>query len=325
MNSLEKKVADKIMISLRAVKKKFKDTIAVNGISFDIYEGEVFGLLGPNGAGKTTTINLITGLLDMDEGEIYVNNLDIRRDRAEIRSMIGLCPQEIALVPHLNGYENAKFFGSLQNMATEELKRSIEFYFNKMGLSYAAKKVVKSYSGGMKRRLNLLVSLLNNPPILYLDEPTVGLDPQSRKSVWDLIKSFKGKKTIILTTHYIEEAEELCDRVAIIDHGKIIALGTPLELKKQMPYSTKINIWLKDFNDINKIDLDSMKTIDILKDIEVDSRNSLISLYLKNGLKHLGKILSYIKESMIEDIQVEQTNLENLFIHLTGREIRAED
>jgi ABC-2 type transport system ATP-binding protein len=188
-------------------------------------------LLGPNGAGKTTTINILCGLTKPTSGTAKVVGFDVQKEKAKVKSFLGVCPQETAIYPYLTGAENVDLFGNLYAMDKNILKMRRAMLLEKMGLAGDAKRKAEKYSGGMKRRLSLILALIHDPQIAFLDEPTVAMDPQSRHAVWDFIKDLKKEdKTIILTTHYMEEAEELCDRVGIIDHGKLIALGTPRDL-----------------------------------------------------------------------------------------------
>jgi ABC-2 type transport system ATP-binding protein len=211
--------------------KKFDDITAVDDLNLQISRGELFGLLGPNGAGKTTTINILCGLTKPTSGTAKVGGCDVQKEKAKVKELIGVCPQETAIYGYLTGEENVDLFGNLHTMNKTTLKARRAILFEKMGLTDDSKRRAEKYSGGMKRRLSLILALIHDPEIAFLDEPTVALDPQSRHAVWDFIKELKKQnKTIIITTHYMEEAEELCDRVGIIDHGKLIELGTPREL-----------------------------------------------------------------------------------------------
>ena len=218
-------------ITVENLIKKFEDVTAVDGINLQVKKGELFGLLGPNGAGKTTTINVLCGLIKPTSGTAKVGGYDVQKETEKVKTLIGVCPQETAIYPYLTGAENVELFGDLHTMNKETLKARRDMLLEKMGLTEDAKRRSEKYSGGMKRRLSLILALIHNPQIAFLDEPTVAMDPQSRHAVWDFIKELKKEdRTIILTTHYMEEAEELCDRVGIIDHGKLIALGAPQEL-----------------------------------------------------------------------------------------------
>ena len=211
--------------------KKFEDVTAINGLSLNIARAELFGLLGPNGAGKTTTINVLCGLTPPSSGSVKVAGHDIQKETAQVKKLIGVCPQETPVYTHLTGRENIELFGNLYEMPREKLKERTEKLLQILGLSEDADRRVGKYSGGMKRRLNLIMALIHDPEIAFLDEPTVAMDPQARHAVWEFIKELKkAEKTVILTTHYMEEAQELCDRVGIIDHGKLIALGSPKDL-----------------------------------------------------------------------------------------------
>jgi ABC-2 type transport system ATP-binding protein len=218
-------------ITVENLIKRFEDVTAVDGINLQVKKGELFGLLGPNGAGKTTTINMLCGLIKPTNGTAKVGGYDVQKETEKVKTLIGVCPQETAIYPYLTGAENVELFGNLHAMNKETLKARRDMLLEKMGLTEDAKRRSEKYSGGMKRRLSLILALIHNPQIAFLDEPTVAMDPQSRHAVWDFIKELKEEdKTIILTTHYMEEAEALCDRVGIIDHGKLIALGAPQAL-----------------------------------------------------------------------------------------------
>jgi len=214
--------------------KRFEDVTAVDALNLRIERGELFGLLGPNGAGKTTTINLLCGLLEPTSGSASVSGYDIRKEAHKVKELIGVCPQATAVFPYLTGRQNVELFGDLHTMPKEKLRKNTDDLLERMGLVADAERRVKKYSGGMRRRINLIMALVHDPEIAFLDEPTVAMDPQSRHAVWDFISDLKKQnKTVILTTHYMEEAEELCDRVGIVDRGKLIALGSPEQLKQQ--------------------------------------------------------------------------------------------
>jgi len=221
-------------IIIKDLVKQFDDVTAVNGINLEIKKGELFGLLGPNGAGKTTTINMLVGLLNPTEGTAMVGGFDVKRDLTKIKEMIGVCPQEASVYKFLKGRENVELFGNLFEMDKKVLKERADKFFETSGLGEASNRKAKGYSGGMIRQLNLIIALINDPQIVFLDEPTVGMDARARRKTWNFIGDLKqDDKTIVLTTHYIEEAEALCDRVGIIDYGELIALGSPKELMKE--------------------------------------------------------------------------------------------
>jgi len=220
------------VIRIDGLTKDYGDVKAVDGLTLSISGAEVFGLLGPNGSGKTTTINCLTGLLKPTKGTVEVGGFDVQTDGAKARSIMGVSPQETAVYSYLTGKENVQLFGALYSVPRKSLGGRVDYVMEKVGLMDDAGRKVGKYSGGMKRRVSIAMALVTDPSIVLLDEPTVGMDPQSRRAVWDFIMELRDKgKTIVLTTHYMEEAEELCDRVGIIDHGRLIALGTPTELK----------------------------------------------------------------------------------------------
>jgi ABC-2 type transport system ATP-binding protein len=227
-------------------KKAISDVKAVDGISFDVKAGELFGLLGPNGAGKTTIINMLCGLLKPTEGATIIGGYDVRKNLNEVKQLISVCPQEAAVFPFLTGKENIEYFGNMHLMSKEKINVRAEKLLKLLGLFEASKRRAKGYSGGMLRQLNLIVALINEPEILFLDEPTVGMDPRVRRKTWEFINSInKQNRTIILTTHYIEEAEALCDRVAIIDYGRLVALGSPKELMEEHKSKNLEEVFLK--------------------------------------------------------------------------------
>lgn len=218
-------------IQINNLFKRFVGVTAVDGLSLDIKEGEIFGLLGPNGAGKSTTINILSGILQPTSGSAFVGGYDITVDPDNVKRLIGVCPQHSAYYKYLTGRENIKLFGDLHGMPKALIKERSNHLIENIGLEEAADRKTNSYSGGMVRRINLAMALINDPEIAFLDEPTVSMDPQSRRATWGFIEEFRQSgKTVILTTHYIEEAEELADRVGIIDHGMLIALDTPQAL-----------------------------------------------------------------------------------------------
>ena len=221
-------------IVIKDLVKDFGDVRAVNGLTLDIRKGELFGLLGPNGAGKTTTISILSGLLEPSAGTAHIGGLDVRKDMSKIKERIGVCPQEAAVYKFLSGRENIELFGNLHGMDKHVLRERSTELLSQTNFSEAAARKVKGYSGGMQRQLNLLMALISDPEIVFLDEPTVGMDARARRRTWEYIGSLKDQeKTVVLTTHYIEEAQSLSDRVGIIDYGELIALGTPEELMEK--------------------------------------------------------------------------------------------
>ncbi len=241
-------MSPKPIIEIRELTKIYKgaDEPAVNSISLDIFPNEIFGLLGPNGAGKTTTISILCGLFPATKGSVVIDGIDSHVNLEQIKQIIGVVPQDIALYPTLTGRENLTFFGNMYGLYGSELNNKINHYLGEFGLEKHAGKMVGKYSGGMKRRVNLIAGLLHDPKILFLDEPTVGIDVQSRVVILEYLKEINKKGvTIIYTSHHMEEAESLCTRVAIIDRGKIIALGQPKELLARNPeFSNLENIFI---------------------------------------------------------------------------------
>jgi len=247
--SLKAKIKPKDAPSVIIIKdlvKEFEDVVAVNGLNLEIRQGELFSLLGPNGAGKTTTINILNGVIKPTKGTAFIEGYDVRKNLKEIKELIGVCPQEAAVFKFLNARENIELFGNLHSVSKKELEERTNNFLELLGLVEVSKRKVKGFSGGMLRKLNLIIALISDPKIAFLDEPTVGMDPRARRATWEFIESLKKqKKTIILTTHYIEEAEVLSDRVGIIDYGKLIELGSPQELMEKHESKNLEEVFLK--------------------------------------------------------------------------------
>jgi ABC-2 type transport system ATP-binding protein len=280
------------MLQLTNVRKAFGPTVAVDGLSLSIRQGEVFGLLGPNGAGKTTTVNMAVGLLKPDQGTIELDGAG-SPDRPEVRGKIGVATQALALYEDLTGDENLSFFGKLQGLTGRKLAERVAWALEFVALSDRRRDSVKTYSGGMKRRLNIAVAVIHDPPLLLLDEPTVGVDPQSRNAIFENILALRKQgRTVVYTTHYMEEAQRLCDRVGIIDHGRLLALDT----------------------------VDRLITAHGGKSILLAERTSgEVRVETDNPLAEL---LRLQKEGPLQRFRVERPNLERVFLHLTGRELR---
>jgi len=233
-------------IIIKDLVKKFEDITAVDNLSLEIKEGELFSLLGPNGAGKTTTINILNGIMKPTKGTAIIAGFDVTKNIDEIKKIIGLCPQEAAVFKFLNARENIELFGNLYSVSQKELEKRMDTLLELLGLEEASKRKAGGYSGGMLRKLNLIIALISDPKIAFLDEPTVGMDARARRKTWEFIGSLKEEnKTIILTTHYIEEAEALSDRVGIIDYGKLVELGTPKELMERHEAKNLEQVFLK--------------------------------------------------------------------------------
>lgn len=295
--------------------KKFNSLVAVDGINMEIKEGELFSLLGPNGAGKTTTIKMLCCLLKSTNGTASIMGYDIARDPFKIKELIGVSPQETSISERLNCRENLNLIGKVHGIGSEELKRRSKELLDTAGLLERAKDQVRKFSGGMKRRLSLMMALIHDPDILVLDEPTLGLDPQSRRAIWEYIAELKGKKTILLTTHYLEEADALSDRIAIIDEGKIAALGTPEELKSSI--SDKQTMIISASNLTAEI-IDELRG----KNLEVKQINEELIISAQ-GLS-FKEIIDYLYSQGVNiySAALKQSTLEDVFIQITGKEIR---
>ncbi len=304
------------MIEIKNIVKHFSTTTALNGVNLNIKNKDFFGLLGPNGAGKSTLMNLLIGYLDSDDGEIRVDGEVIKKDNLSIRNKIGLVPQSISLYDDISAIENLEIFGSFYGIKKNLLRAVIAENLNRVQLFERRKDKVKNFSGGMKRRLNIAASLLHDPDILLCDEPTVGVDPQSRNAIFDyLLKLNNEGKTIVYTTHYMEEAARLCNNIAIIDAGKIIAEGTLDQLLEKLPYDQTILI-SKNPNTENKLEF--FKAFGtIINDQEK------YELKPENDLK-LSEFFKVIEEKEISynSIDLKKPTLEALFLHLTGRRLR---
>jgi ABC-2 type transport system ATP-binding protein len=244
---VQRKKSDNVpIIVLKDLVKKFEDVSAIDNLNLEIMEGELFSLLGPNGAGKTTTINILNGIMKPTKGTVTIAGFEVTENIDAIKKIIGLCPQEAAVFKFLNARENIELFGNLHSVSKKEIGERTDTFLELLGLTEASKRKVGGYSGGMLRKLNLIIALISNPKIAFLDEPTVGMDARARRKTWKFIRSLKSEnKTVILTTHYIEEAEALSDRVGIIDYGKLIELGTPKELMERHNTKNLEEVFLK--------------------------------------------------------------------------------
>ena len=297
---------------------------AVDNVSFNVREGEIFGFLGPNGAGKTTLIRMLTTLLKPTGGNATVGCCDVVREPEKVRRNIGVVPQAMTSDLDLTGFENMDIYGRFYGISSRDRKERIKELLAMVGLSARAKDLVAAYSGGMRRRLEIARVLVHRPKILFLDEPTIGLDPQSRHVVWDFLrKLIEGDKmTVFLSTHYMEEAEALCDRVAIIDAGKIIAIGSPDDLKAQIPGNDIISV---SFETIPERIVDSIKALPFVHNINTE--NNTLRVYVDNGAMNLPQLIDEIKSSgeKILSATIHEQSLEDVFIHYTGKSIREEE
>jgi ABC-2 type transport system ATP-binding protein len=306
------------MIIVSNLSKHYEQVQALKGISFTIGKGEFFGLLGPNGAGKTTTISIMSTILQPDNGSVTIAGFDLLKDPASCKKNIGVVPQEIALYNELSAYDNLLFWGSLYNVPKNELKASINETFKLFGLFDRKNDKIKTYSGGMKRRINIASALLHQPKVLFLDEPTVGIDPQSRNLIFEVLdKLHKEGMTIVYTTHYMEEAERFCDRIGIIDKGEIIALGTLEELKSVSNMKETIVVTFQTLPDslYEKISVEWPGTI----------RTGNTILFSCNDIKKdLSVIILKCDQAglSIAHIDIQKINLETIFLSLTGKHLR---
>jgi len=308
------------MLEIINLKKYFNKTKAVDDITFKVEKGEILGLLGPNGAGKSTTISVISTLLKADNGKILYKGVDIEKEPRKIQSELGFVPQEIALYPSLSGYDNLRFWGRIYGLKGDRLKEKIQDVSQIIGIDKRLNDRVEEYSGGMKRRLNIGSALLHNPEIIILDEPTVGIDPQSRKHILDAVKEINKKgSTVIYTSHYMEEVEYLCDRICIMDEGKIIAQGTKEELIQSITAEEKIilkvdNISEKMIEDINKIPY-----VD-----KIAYRENEITIKKKGNNVDYSEVLEALSKNQgrLTSMDIKKPDLEFVFLALTGRALR---
>lgn len=308
------------IISVENLTKKFDNFLAVDGLSLSINEGEIFGFLGPNGAGKTTTINMICGLLPPTSGTIKIFSKSITADK-QIKTKIGVCPQENIIWPKLTCLEQLIFMGEMYGLTRGESKQRANKLLEWLGLSDKVNTLASKLSGGMKRRLNICLGIIHEPKIVVFDEPEAGLDPQSRILVRDFIKSLKKEKTILLTTHNMDEADRLSDRVAIIDHGKLLMLNSPSELKSSIGEGDILEITLDEFygHISEKLLIEFNSMCDVVK-----YSSPLIIFKAKNIIDITADITSRIKMEGIgiNKITLRENSLEDVFIHLTGRKLR---
>ena len=306
------------MINIQSLTKNYGQMVAADDINFEVKPGEIFGLLGPNGAGKSTTINCISGLLKPTLGEIFINQHSVLSEAIKAKASLGLVPQDLALYEDLNGRENLNFWGQAYGLSGQALNQRIEVVLTQVGLESRAKDLVNTYSGGMKRRLNFACAILHEPKALLLDEPTVGVDPQSREHLLAAVEDLKAQGTAVLyTTHYMEEAERLCDRIAIIDHGKIIAKGTVDELRSQIGERDLITL-KGDFGQPQTERL--AERVDGFELIEWEADS--VRFMANQAAAQLSEILASFPAGQVKQTAVQQANLESLFIKLTGRELR---
>ena len=302
-----------MVIKTEALTKKYGKLTAVDQLNLEVEEGEIFGLLGPNGAGNTTLISMLCTILKPTSGRAWVNGFDIVKEASKVRKSIGIVFQQPSVDDLLTGRENLAMHNLLFGVPRELRKQRIDEVLSIVNLEKRADDLVNTYSGGMRRRLELARGIMHHPKILFLDEPTLGLDPQTREHIWEYIQELAEKEcmTVMLTTHYMEEAEHLCDRVAIIDYGKIVVLDSPQALKNKIAGDV---VKLKQQNP----DIDSLRKLDYVKNVQ--EKDGLLYLSIKDASKHLQDLLTHT--GPIDFVEVRSGTLNDVFLHYTGREIR---
>lgn len=310
------------MLEVSGLRKSYGEVVAVNGVSFRAGKGETIGLLGPNGAGKTTTVSMIVGLVRPDAGEVRVAGHVLRGDTDPAKGNMGLVPQDIGLYEEMSARENLHLFGALYGMEGSRLKRAMDGALDLVGLKERSKEPVKGFSGGMKRRLNLAGAVLHDPDLLLLDEPTVGVDPQSRNAIFENLEALKKRgKTLLYTTHYMEEAERLCDRLVIIDHGKIIADDTLQALNRLVPARNLLTVEFEDGvrNGLSVEDLEQLPGVD-----SAEIHSGGVRIGLRDLAADSAAVLQWLAQRgyRVQHLASERANLETVFLTLTGRSLR---
>ena len=309
------------MLELINLTKKYGDYTAVDSISLKVGDGEVFGLLGPNGAGKSTTVSMISTVKAPTSGEIKVDNKSLSKNPLEAKKVMGIVPQDIALYGALSAKDNLEFFGSLYGLSRKELKQRTQEVLEIIELKDKKDQAVCEFSGGMKRRVNIGIALMNNPKLLILDEPTVGIDPQSRNHILETVKRLNEERgmTVIYTSHYMEEVEFLCNRVAIVDHGKLIALGTKEELKENLKACDTLTV---SYNEANAKALEAIKSIAGVEKATIEKNQ--ISILVMPKKVNVMDIMDNIRNLGIKltSFKYEEVNLESIFLQMTGKSLR---
>jgi ABC-2 type transport system ATP-binding protein len=311
------------ILSVQDLRKSFGDLEAVKEVSFTVEKGESFSLLGPNGAGKSTIINMITGLFSPTAGDIHINNINVVKNPKQAQKLIGVVPQEIALYETMSARENLKFWGRMYNLNGKTLEKSVDEVLEIIGLTERAKDKIGTFSGGMKRRVNIGAAILHHPQLLIMDEPTVGIDPQSRNHILETVKRLnKQGMTIIYTSHYMEEVEYLCERIGIIDHGELIACGTLRELRETIgDRSRMIIMFNREEVELAKL-TKTLSGLFLEKDFEV--KNGQVIVFHKQPQLILSDLIQGVTETgtKVTSVEIVEPNLESVFLHLTGRNLR---
>lgn len=309
------------MLELINLTKKYKNFTAVDNISFKVEDGEIFGLLGPNGAGKSTTVSMISTVKAPTSGEIKVDNKSLKEKSMEIKKIMGIVPQDIALYEALSAKDNLEFFGSLYGLQGKILKDRVSEVLEIIELKDKKDQAISEFSGGMKRRVNIGIALINNPKLLILDEPTVGIDPQSRNHILETVKRLNEERgmTVIYTSHYMEEVEYLCKRVAIVDNGKLIALGTKEELKEKLKVKDTLTV---SYSKAAKDDLEKVKNIMGTEKVRIDKDE--ITLLVDSKQRNIIDVVDEIKNLGIKltSFKYDEVNLESIFLQITGKSLR---
>jgi len=308
------------MITVERVRRSFGDLVAVDDVSFEVRDGEILGLLGPNGAGKTTTLSMISGVLKPDSGRVLVDGRDIWLEPTEVKRRLGVVPQEVAVYEDLTARDNLSFWGSLYGLSGSELKQRVDEGLTRVGLAERAGDRVRGFSGGMKRRLNLCMGLLHRPRFLLLDEPTVGIDPQARLNILEVIRGVAASGTTVLyTTHYMEEAQELCDRIAIIDHGRILTIGTLDELTRLAGEAEMLRL-AGSFSGSEA--RERLQAISGVRVMQAGDGSAMLSV-AAGGPGLLAVLPAVLASGLaLDDVSIQRPNLQSVFISLTGRELR---
>jgi ABC-2 type transport system ATP-binding protein len=310
----------KTILKVENLEKSFKDKKVLKGINFELSEGEILCFLGPNGAGKSTTINILTTALGYDTGRITMDGDPIEKNIRKVKASLGIVPQDLAIYEELSAEQNVSFFASLYGLRGSMLKKSVEEALEFVGLTERKKDKAKTFSGGMKRRLNIACAIAHKPRVIIMDEPTVGIDPQSRNHILESIKRMRDEgSTIVYTTHYMEEVEEISTRIIIIDHGKLIAEGTKEELKEQLANEKLYSIEVSDINRIKEEEFFSVEGVS-----SVSLKENRVEITSLRGIENLDRIISILIKKGIRIVSLNSAaeSLETVFLNLTGRSLR---